>query len=203
MNFNSSIEEKINEENQIINIFKPILNSFKFVFSEKYRNKSTNEYLEIRVNDAFQNKEINNKDFDNLISEIKNRDIDSYLNHFVYQNSAKFIIEPIKYGLLPSLTFTNKITPSDAALLWIFAGAIERTIYTTGVMAYSFFKDKEKPWLALIIGLIPFVGGSGYLFQDIKSNSKGKVGKFLLNDSYNRVYNLLRNTSKEIAKNIY
>jgi hypothetical protein len=203
MNLNSSIEDKIVVERRLIYPLKPFLNSFKFVFSEEFRNKSTNKYLELRVKEAYENNVLDNDEHDKLIDEIKHRKVDSYLNHFVYQNSAKFIIEPLKYGLLPGLTLTGKISPEDAALLWVSAGAIERTCYTIGVMTYSFFKKKEKPWFAFSIGLIPFLGGVGYLIQDIKSNSEGKVGKFLLNDSYKRVYNLLKLTSKKISENIY
>ena len=152
--------------------------SFKFIFNEKYRNIATNEYLEDKINNS---KRINQYEKENLLLKLNNRKKDSYINHFVYQNSTTFLIEPLKYIVLGSLTILGQINETDTFLMWLFASPAERTLYTTGVMIYNSLKKKSKPCLALGIGAIPFIGSLAYIIQDINTNSD-EIGIFMLKE---------------------
>jgi hypothetical protein len=73
---------------------------------------------------------------------------------------------------------------TTVAILIITGGALGRSAYTLGRMIQSAAHGYEKPWVALVVGVMPLVGNLAYPAQMIYSagGKDEKLARFMMDD---------------------
>ena len=64
------------------------------------------------------------------------------------------------------------INETVLALTLLSAGSIGRTLYTGGRLIQSTVHVRERPWVALVIGVVPVLGNFAYPLQIVYSSTE-------------------------------
>jgi hypothetical protein len=75
------------------------------------------------------------------------------------------------------------------ALVLLMGGAAARTLYTSGRWVQATIHGRERPWAALIVGVLPVVGNFAYPLQIVWSSTdeEDDLARFILDDGFARL----------------
>ncbi len=203
-----------------------LINSKRFLSSQKYRSEVVKNYIKGRVNKAEQKGKISTAKADYLYCHLDKEKISPYLFDFFMQtvglNAVGLLTMGPYFVYLPFLSGETGFWCSvlRAGLL----GSITRTAWTVGRISYDClkkenvrermpFKEKiksvsKKRAIALFVGIWPYVGALAYPCQMIHSEYKTdkELGDFLLDDSLYGIEKripIIRRARKSILNKIY
>ena len=207
-----------------------LMNSKRFVSSQKYRPEVVKNYIRGRINKAEQKGRIKTSKADCLYGHLDKEKINPYLLDFFMHTVGLNAVGSLTIGpyfvYLPFLS--GEISVMDSFIRAQLLGSITRTAWTVGRISYDClkkenvedkipFKEKiksafEKRSVALVIGAMPSfivpIGPFGYLIQMIHSEYKidKDMGDFLLDDSLYGIEKripMIRRVRKKIINKIY
>ena len=99
--------------------------------------------------------------------------------------AMKPFVKIAAYGVILPLTVAGYIDLVFGLFFIITAGLLSRTAYTTYRFVDAAARGREKPWLALIVGVFPVIGNTAYPVQIIYSGTErdAKLAQFIVYDT--------------------
>jgi hypothetical protein len=100
--------------------------------------------------------------------------------------AIKVPVKAIEWGLFPALFAAGLIGNRTMLIALASGGTVGRTLYTLWRMAQASMRGRERPWVALIVGLLPVVGNAAYPMQILYTSTERDhdVARFILIDLF-------------------
>ena len=157
-------------------------------WSQEYRDRLARDYVALRVARWEKRRQLTETQASQLRDDLEKEEASSYLSDFGVHVAVKPLVKVLQWWLLPALWAMGAINLTMLGLLAVSGGAIVRTLYTLGRLIQSARAGCEKPWIALIVGVIPMVGNLAYPVQIIFSGAHkhAKVAQFMLYDTFSQ-----------------
>jgi hypothetical protein len=126
---------------------------------------------------------------DLLGHELREDEASAYLTDFSVHLAIKPFVKGFQWGILPALWLSGLINEMVFGLLLVGGGPIGRTAYTSGRMAQATWMRMRKPWVALVVGVLPVVGNMAYPLQLVYSSTEntGALARFIVYDLAARI----------------
>ncbi len=161
-------------------------NSWKALTSQRYRLNFVRNLFTERIKIWQDRDQLTDDEAGLLIEKLHQDRSSSYLVDLSIYLAIKVIVLVFEVTLLPVLLAMGIINEATFGLFVLMDGPILRTIYTLYRMLQSAIAGYELPWVALFIGLIPFVGNVAYACQVIYSTAgkDAKVPRFIVYDTF-------------------
>jgi hypothetical protein len=108
----------------------------------------------------------------------------AYVTDFVMHFMLKPVAKTLQYVVAPLLLLAGVTDEASTALFMVTGGAVVRTLYTLGRLVQATLAGRRKPWVALLVGALPFVGTAAYPIQIVFSgfSERDVLARFLLHD---------------------
>ena len=161
----------------------------RFLTSQRYRAGVARHYLAGRI-DAWRSRgQLGAGDAEVLRSHLDCEESGSYLTDFGVHVAVKPLVKSIEYWVFPALFALGLINEVTLALAVLSGGAIARSAYTVGRIVQSAVRGREKPWFALIVGVVPVFGNFAYPLQVLYSSTEQDehLARFILYDGCARI----------------
>jgi hypothetical protein len=170
---------------------KIIKNSFKFLFSGKYRKACIENYVNGRIQQWVDRDQLGPKEADLLREQVQHESTSPYLTDLFLVGLLKPVVKCIEVFGLPALYAMGVIDGTTLAATELLGGTIYRTLYTSGRMIYDGLNPNSKGnprLMALFVGAIPSVGNAAYPVQMIysASSTSKELAEFLTYDICSR-----------------
>lgn len=161
----------------------------RFLISQKYREAFVHGYLDRSIGQWTNRGQLTDEQANILRAQIGSPDSSVYITDFGIHIAIKPAVKATQYWLLPALFAFGLIGGKALAILILVGGAIGRSAYTLGRMIQSAANGHEKPWVALVVGVMPLVGNLAYPAQMIYSagGKDEKLGRFMMDDGFARL----------------
>jgi hypothetical protein len=162
---------------------------WRFLISQKYREAFVHDYLDRSIEQWMHRGQLSNQHAQVLREQIGSPDSSVYITDFGIHIAIKPAVKATQYWLLPALFAFGLLGGTTVAILIITGGALGRSAYTLGRMVQSAAHGYEKPWVALVVGVMPLVGNLAYPAQMIYSagGKDEKLARFMMDDGFARV----------------
>lgn len=156
------------------------------ILSETYRTNLAKEYVTLRVNRWHDRRQLTDEQVADLREHLEVEEATSYLPDFGVHLAIKPVLKITQYALLPLLWAAGLINEWHVGLYILFAGAAARSLYTGYRFAENTRRGQEKPWVALVVGVLPSVGNLAFPAQIIatSSHTQAHVAQFILYDTF-------------------
>ncbi|WP_414530454.1 hypothetical protein [Nodularia chucula] len=181
-----SLPLKIFSNLRKIHYQKLIWQFFKFLSSQRYRLKIARDYVSNRVLHWQQRGQLQPEAADDLFRRLSSENAGAYLTDFGVHLGIKGLFKAIELLIIP-LLYSAGLINEIVLLIWLAAGGpVYRTIYTFSRMLSEARENRELPWVALLVGLIPTFGTLAYPCQMIYSatGKKSKLAQFIVYDFF-------------------
>lgn len=168
----------------------PILKAcWHTIYSQQYRARLARDYVAGRIARWQDRKQLTNAQADQIREHLDSEEASSYLTDFGVHLAVKPFVKTFELLILPGL-FTAGVIEEITLLVCIaLAGSSVRTLYTLGRLIQSALRGREKPWIALVVGVAPVLGNLAYPLQIIFSGTHehATVARFILYDTFTRL----------------
>ena len=163
---------------------------FRYAFSTRFRWGVARWYLARRIRRWVSRKQLSAEIGKALKSQLKADEISAFLTDFSVHIAIKPFVKLFTLLVITVLLSNGLISVGGAGLIAISSGSIARTIYTGWRMLHSLQKkNAHRPWLALLIGVIPVFGNLAFPIELVyRSTAKDQLlGKFIVYDILTQV----------------
>jgi hypothetical protein len=162
--------------------------SVSMLVSQAYRAKVAREYVVSRSGHWLQRGQLTQVENDALCEQMDSQEASSYLTDFGMHLAVKPFVKLIQFGIVPLLIAASLLTAEQGVVAVAIGGAAVRTIYTFLRILQNAVRGRERPWLALFVGMLPMVGNLAFPLQVVYSSGKqgALVAQFILFDSFAR-----------------
>lgn len=169
-----------------IDALRAIRNGWRFLVSQRFREEFVHKYLDNRISFWTARGQMSNGHGDTLRAEIGSPDSSVYITDFGIHLALKPAVKATQYWILPTLFAFGLLSGPTVAILIVAGGAVIRTAYTAGRIVQSVARKCERPWIALVIGVLPAIGNLAYPVQMLFSIStkEEKLAKFMVDDGF-------------------
>lgn len=161
----------------------------KFLASQSYRASIARGHVSRSI-DAWRDRgQMSTTDADELRAHLDSEESTSYMTDFGIHLALKPFVKSIEYWVFPLLFATGWISGTTLAVAILAGGALGRTLYTAGRLLQSVVHNREKPWIALFVGVLPIVGNFAYPLQLLYSSTREQdsLARFILYDHFGRL----------------
>jgi len=162
---------------------------WKFGTSQKYRTQTGRNLVAMRI-DAWQERgQLTDDQAAELRAHLESEDASVYITDFAVHVAIKPIIKTFEWWVAPMLFAAGVIEKEMLLLIIASGGSIGRTGYTLYRLMRAFVKGRERPWVALGVGLFPVVGNAAYPLQIVYSGiGKGHfLAQFIVYDLFTAI----------------
>ncbi|AFZ28901.1 hypothetical protein Glo7428_0292 [Gloeocapsa sp. PCC 7428] len=158
---------------------------WKVLISQRYRLQFTKDIVSDRIDDWEDRTQLIPEEAEFLRSRLDREHASGYLVDFSIHVALKIIIQSLEFIVLPLLFALGIIDEIGFGILFVADGPIFRSVYTGYKSIQALTKGQEVPWIAFVIGLVPFVGTVAYPCQLAYSTAgkQGKIAKFIVYDT--------------------
>jgi hypothetical protein len=162
---------------------------WQFLVSQKFREDYVHGYLDGRIGKWSVRGQLSDLHAQILREQIGSPDSSVYITDFGIHIAIKPVVKATQYWLLPALFAFGLLGGQALAILILIGGALGRTAYTAWRLVQSIARGNERPWIALAVGALPFVGNLAYPAQMIYSagGKDEKLARFMLDDAFSRI----------------
>ena len=124
-----------------------------------------------------------------LKSHLDQEDSATFATDFGVHLAIKPFVKTFEYWLLPLLYAFGFLSEGWLALSMVAAGPVARSMYTSGRIVQNSIRGKERPWTALLVGVVPVLGTFAFPVQFIRSSQSKEdhLARFLLYDGFARI----------------
>lgn len=159
--------------------------------SQRFRGHLARMYVGRRIRAWHKRGQLSPRASRHLRDRLRREESSAYLSDFGMHIAIKPLVKAIEFWVLPMMWGVGLIDSGMLALFMLTGGAAVRTLYTGGRLLQAARAGREKPWVALGVGLFPVVGNFAYPMQIIYSSTEKDVAHFILYDGGARVGCLL------------
>jgi hypothetical protein len=165
-------------------------NFVKLLFSGHYRTQVARDYVVRRIEVWYERDQLTADEVENLFVRLDRESGSDYISDFGVHLGMKVFVKAVEYGLFPLIYLAGYINELTLAIVILMGGALSRTVYTGFRIVQATLAQKEVPWLAFWVGMIPLmIGNLAYPCQMLYSASgqRGKVAGFVVYDTFTRI----------------
>ncbi|MCZ6598092.1 MAG: hypothetical protein O7B99_10665 [Planctomycetota bacterium] len=161
----------------------------RFLTSQEYRARLARGYVNGRIDAWRERNQMSSADAECLRGHVEREESSDYLTDFGVHLAIKPFVKSIEYWVCPLLFAAGLISGGTLAFVLLTAGALARTAYTGGRLVQSTLRGREKPWIALFVGVLPVVGNFAYPLQLLYSSriEEDDLARFILYDGCARI----------------
>ncbi|MUL38896.1 hypothetical protein [Gloeocapsopsis dulcis] len=162
---------------------------WKILILQRYRLQFTRDLIRDRIDDWEDRTQLIPEEAEFLRLRLDQEHGSGYLVDFSIHVALKIIIQSLEFIVLPLLYAIGIIDEVGFGLLFVVDGPIFRSIYTGYKCIQAITTGQEIPWIAFLVGLIPFVGTVAYPCQLVYSTAgkRGKIAQFIVYDTFTQL----------------
>ena len=178
---------------QRIGILKIVRSGWRFLSSQKYREEFIHRFLDRSIGHWKDRDQLSGEEAQILRAQIGSPDSSVYITDFGIHVAIKPAVKIVQYWLLPALFAFGLLSGQTLALLIITGGALGRSSYTLWRIIQSAKRGNERPWIALVIGVLPLIGNLAFPIQMMYSagSKDEKLARFMIDDGFTRIGRIL------------
>ena len=172
-----------------VNYGRVCLNVVSFLCSQRYRAALAREYVARRIENWRNRGQLRDDEAARLRDHLTSEESGSYITDFGLHVAIKPMVKFLAYVGIPSLVVLGVLGTSWIPITIIFGGAVARTCYTGGRFIQAVLRRREKPWIALGIGLFPVIGNLAYPLQIVHDGTSRahQLAQFILYDTFSQL----------------
>ncbi len=172
-----------------IRIGRLLKTSWMAMRSQTYREFLTREYVSTRIDIWTAREQLSDQQAQQLRSHLDAEETNSYMTDFSVQLATKPLVKLLQFWIMPIIWMAGIIDPTLLAAFLVAGGSMVRTAYTLMRIAQNSLADREKPWVALLVGTIPVIGNLAFPAQIVASGNKEdrKLARFIMHDTFSRL----------------
>jgi hypothetical protein len=161
----------------------------RFLFSQRWRWRFATHLLLRRVRVWQQRRQLAPAEAAFLTHHVRSDEAGEYLTDFGMHIAIKFPVKATVWLVLPALYAAGFIGELTLLIGITFGGMIGRTLYTSGRLVQALLRGRERPWVALAVGLLPVIGNGAYPVQILYTSTERdhEVARFILYDIFSTV----------------
>ncbi|PIG95451.1 hypothetical protein [Gloeocapsopsis sp. IPPAS B-1203] len=162
---------------------------WKILASQRYRLQFTKDLIGDRIKAWEDRTQLISEEANFLRSRLDQEHGSGYLVDFSIHVALKIIIQSLEFLVFPLLYAIGVIDEISFGFLFVADGPIFRSVYTGYKCIQALTTGKEIPWIAFLVGLIPFVGTVAYPCQLVYSTAgkRGKIAQFIVYDTFTQL----------------
>jgi len=163
--------------------------AWQFLISQQYREDFVHRYLDSGIGHWEERDQLSAEHAQVLRAQMGSPDSSVYVTDFGMHIALKPVIKAVQYWVFPALFAVGLISGPALAILIVTGGALGRSLYTGWRIIQSAARGTERPWIALGVGALPFVGNLAFPTQMFYSaGGKGqKLARFMMEDGFTRI----------------
>lgn len=157
-----------------------------FLFSQRYRSGLARQYVAQRIDDWQSRGQLSDGEVTELRDHLDQEEAGSYITDFGVHLAIKPAVKAVEWGLIPALVAGGVLGQAWVPIALTCGGSVGRTLYTVGRLIQSAWSRREKPWVALITGVLPVVGNLAYPVQILYSGTdrRHELARFIIYDTF-------------------
>ncbi len=161
----------------------------RFLLSQRYRAELARDFTEQRIVAWVDRRQLSQSDAQLLRSHLDQEDSATFATDFGVHLAIKPFVKTFEYWVCPLLYALGFLSEGWLALVMLTAGPAARSLYTGGRIVQNSLRGKERPWTALLVGIVPVVGNFAFPIQFLRSSRKEEddLARFLLYDGFARI----------------
>jgi hypothetical protein len=165
----------------------------RFLFSQKYRARVGRVLVLHRIASWQRRGQLTPAEAAYLRAHVKSDEGTVYITDFGIHLAIKPPIKFFEWAVVPALVAGGVMSPWLGAAIIASGGMVGRTAYTLGRLIQMAMRGREKPWVALGVGVLPVVGNAAYPCQIIYTSTERdhQVAQFILYDLFTMVGRLI------------
>ncbi len=156
--------------------------------SQSYRERLARDYVARRIAYWTKRGQLRSPEADGLRHRLDGEETSAYLTDFSTHVAIKPLVKLAQFWIVPALWMAGAVDSWFMALFMIAGGCMVRTLYTLWRIIQNAIERRERPWVALGVGVIPVLGNLAFPLQIIFSGSKEDraIARFILFDTFSR-----------------
>jgi len=156
----------------------------RFLVSQRKRAQLARRYVARRIERWRLRGQLAPADARALRRELSHGESSEYLTDFGVHLAIKPFVKAGEYWLAPALFALGALDAVTLAIVLVAGGSLARTLYTGGRAVQAALAGREKPWVALGVGVLPVVGNFAYPLQILVSSTAEQdvLARFILHD---------------------
>ncbi len=163
-------------------------NCWLMLTSQEYRDQLARNYVSHRIAAWRQRRQLSDNEAAVLQDDLEAQGASSYLTDFGVHVAIKPLVKTLQWWVGLTLTAFGVINLTVWMILVATGGAVARTLYTLWRIVQNTRRGRERPWIALIVGMLPVVGNLAFPLQIVFSSAheQAKAAQFILYDTFSR-----------------
>ena len=166
---------------------------WRFLFSQAYRAEIGRKLVVRRIDAWAQRKQLTEEEAGTLRDHVQRDEATVYITDFGVHLALKPPTKFTVWVILPALVAAGVISLPTAGIGIAIGGAVGRTAYTLYRFVQMTLRGREKPWVALVVGVLPVVGNAAYPMQIMYTSTERDhdVARFVMYDLFTSTGRLL------------
>ena len=172
-----------------VDVLEALKSGWLLVGSQRYRARIARDYVGRRIAHWQDRGQLEAADADELRRGLDAEEASTYLTDFGVHVGIKPLVKTLQWWVLPALFATGHIDGLVFGVLMVEGGAVARTIYTLGRLLQNTVRRREKPWVALAVGMMPMIGNLAYPLQLLfrGAHTHAPIAQFIVYDTFSRL----------------
>ena len=164
-------------------------NALMLLLSQRRRTEFIHNYLDGCIAHWHSRGQISASHAAKLRERIGSPESSVYISDFGVHVAIKPIVKSVQYLVLPGLFAMGLVSGPVTAFLIVAGGAMGRTAYTLGRIIQLSRGNHSRPWVALVVGVLPVVGNLAFPTQVLFSvrGENEILARFMLDDGFARI----------------
>jgi hypothetical protein len=161
----------------------------RFLFSQRYRERLGRLIALRRLRSWRRRRQLEPAEGSELRRQMREGSEVEYVCDFGIHMAIKGPTKFVSWIVLPALVSAGVLSPAAWPVGVAIGGCVARTLYTTYRIAESTIRRRPRPWLALLVGLLPAAGNAAFPVQIIAASTgrRRHVGQFLIYDVFTTI----------------
>ncbi len=157
--------------------------------SQRYRSLLGRRFASRRVRAWTERRFLTSEQAAELRLGMSHTETAAYVTDCVMHLMLKPFAKVLQYVIGPLLLLAGVTSAASTVALVVGGGALVRTLYTLGRLVQATLRGRPRPWVALGVGALPYVGNLAYPLQLVASgvSDKDPLARFLLHDAVTSV----------------
>ncbi|MFQ5414066.1 MAG: hypothetical protein ACE5E6_06365 [Phycisphaerae bacterium] len=172
-----------------VNVGKAVATLWRAARSESYRERLARDYVTRRVDDWRDRRQLDHHQARDLQSHLRAEESCAYLGDFGVHIAVKPFVKLAEWWVVPGLWIAGVVDHAFLATFMVAAGPVVRTLYTTYRLIRNTLSGRERPWVALGVGVIPVLGNLAFPIQLLATgvHTQATLARFIVYDTFSRI----------------
>jgi hypothetical protein len=163
--------------------------AWRCISSQRFRRHIAWSYVARRIGEWSKRRFIDKAFRRKLFSELNGEEATTCIADFGAHLAIKTLTSLLQWYVFPALFLSGIIGAVSLVFAMTCVGVLGRTAYTTFRIVQGFVRNERRPWIALLVGLLPFVGDAAFGVQLLQGSADAErhLPRFILFDTLARV----------------